>query len=191
MKDSIGGAQRGAGAGPSRSSGSMGSTTWSRGIYFNVAPSQASRPNGVVAGEAWRFCCACIPENSGILLAIQKSWMPWRERSQWKVPGEGGAPHPLPRDMDRGSITTGLDAPWRSPCLLWALTAREISDPSATDAAYLSTFGGAPRWTPSPPGRGHPHHPERVSIPIRQRTAVRADPWGCCPGRGSPRNPAA
>jgi len=79
------------------------------------------------------------------------------------------------------------------PCRLLGLTAREISDPSATDAAYLSTFGVPTVDALSALAEDIHTTRERVSIPsIRQRTALCALTLGLLPRqKGALRNPCA
>ena len=61
----------------------------------------------------------------------------------------------------------------REPCRLLGLTPLEISDPSATDAAYLSTLGIPTVDALSAMAEGIHTTGERVSISsIRQRTAL-------------------
>lgn len=164
-----------------------------RGIYFNVAPISGGRPNGVVAGEArGEFCCAGIPENRDFAAIQEKldamAGQVTVDGCRVKVEYRTLFPAMEPGEANHRAWTL-----LEEPCRLLGLTAREISDPSATDAAYLSTFGVPTVDALSALAEDIHTTRERVSIPsIRQRTALCALTLGLLPRqKGALRNPCA
>ena len=112
-----------------------------KGIYFNVAPISGGRPNGVVAGEAWgEFCVAGLPSRGDFQMVetqlasleqqvhvdgcqVRASWrtlFPAMERT----PGSGRLYDCVKKAADR-----------------LGMKACEGEDPSATDGAWLSSYG--------------------------------------------------
>ena len=121
---------------------------YEKGIYYNVAPISGGRPNGVVAGEArGEFCVAGIPENADF-----RTLFPAMERN--------AANH-----------SAYLRAAEAAELLGWE--PEEIADPTATDGAYLSTYGVPTVDALSAIAEQIHTTEERVRIPsIRDRTAL-------------------
>lgn len=144
-----------------------------RGICFNVAPISGGRPNGVVAGEArGEFCCAGIPANADFpairarldgmaeQVTVEGCTVRVTYRTLFPAMEESPANHRAWEYAAAAARAMGLEP-------------LEISDPSATDAAYLSTFGVPTVDALSAMAEGIHTTEEKVSIPsIRQRTAL-------------------
>lgn len=151
-----------------------------RGICFNVAPISGGRPNGVVAGEArGEFCCAGIPTN-GDFDAIGSKL----DAMAQEVTVEGCEVvvhyHTLFPAMEPSPANRGAWERAAAGARLLGLEPQEIADPSATDAAWLSTLGVPTVDALSARAEGIHTLDERVSISsICQRTGLCAAILGC------------
>lgn len=144
-----------------------------RGIFFNVAPISGGRPNGVVAGEArGEFCCAGIPENRDFQPIASKL-----EEMAQHVTVDGCQVQVSYRTlfpaMEASEANHEAYLLVERAAQLLGLRPEEIGDPSATDAAYLSTYGVPTVDALSAMAEGIHTTEERVSISsIQQRTAL-------------------
>lgn len=146
-----------------------------RGIYYNVAPISGGRPNGVVAGEAQaQFCVAGLPANADFPVVEEKLSSLSRQvfvdgctvEVSW---------HTLFPAMERTEASGRLFSRVSEAAALLGMTARELSDPCATDAAWISACGVPTIDALSAVACGIHTMEEHVSIPsIRQRTALSA-----------------
>ncbi len=110
-------------------------------IYYNVAPISGGRPNGVVAGEAHaQFCVAGLPTNADFQ-AVEENL-----RSLPRQVTVDGCRvtvefHTLFPAMERTEASGRLYACVAEAARTLDLCPEEIADASATDAAWISSFG--------------------------------------------------
>ena len=112
-----------------------------KGIYYNMAPISRGRPNGVVAGDAQgQFCVAGLPTNADFKVAESNL----ASMSQ-QVTVDGCTVdvswHTLFPAMERTEASGRLYACVGSAARLLGMEPEEVSDPCATDAAWISTCG--------------------------------------------------
>lgn len=144
-----------------------------RGIYYNAAPISGGRPNGVVAGEAQaQFCVAGLPTNS----AFKDTERNLASMSS-QVTVEGCTVdvtwHTLFPAMERTAASSQLYGRVEEAAGLMGLEAEELSDPAATDGAWLSSFGVPTVDALSALAERIHTTDERVSVSsIQQRTAL-------------------
>ena len=146
---------------------------YEKGIYYNVAPISGGRPNGVVAGEArGEFCVAGIPENADFPVIQARL-----DSMADQVTVEGCRVQVTYRTlfpaMERNAANHSayLRAAEAAELLGWE--PEEIADPTATDGAYLSTYGVPTVDALSAIAEQIHTTEERVRIPsIRDRTAL-------------------
>ena len=146
---------------------------YEKGIYYNVAPISGGRPNGVVAGEArGEFCVAGIPENADFpviqarldSMADQVTVEGCRVRVAYRT---------LFPAMERNAANHSADLRAAEAAELLGWEPEEIADPTATDGAYLSTYGVPTVDALSAIAEQIHTTEERVRIPsIRDRTAL-------------------
>lgn len=144
-----------------------------RGIYYNVAPISGGRPNGVVAGDAHgQFCVAGLSANADFKIVEQNlASMP----KQVTVDGcsVDVTWHTLFPTMERTEKSGHLYTCIKEAVRLLGVDSMEISDPSATDAAWISSCGVPAVDALSALSAQIHTVDERVSISsIRQRTAL-------------------
>ena len=144
-------------------------------IYYNMAPISGGRPNGVVAGEAQgQFCVAGLPSQADFLTAeANLRSMP----SHVTVDGctVEVSWHTLFPAMERTAASERLYRCAEKAAAQLGLSAVEIADPSATDAAWISSFGVPALDALSAMATQIHTMEEHVSISsIRQRTALSA-----------------
>lgn len=155
---------------------------YQRGIYFNVAPISGGRPNGIVAGEArGEFCCAGIPTNADFQWIQEKL-----DSMEQQVTVEDCTVkvryHTLFPAMEQCEANHRAYALVEGPARLLGLNPVEQGDPSATDAAYLSTCGIPTVDALSALAEGIHTTEEKVSISsIQERTALCALILGLLP----------
>lgn len=144
-------------------------------IYYNVAPISGGRPNGVVAGEAHgQFCVAGMPTSADFGL-VEENLRSMPEQ----VTVEGCAVdvswHTLFPAMERTEDSGRLYGCVAAAAEQLGLSPVEISDPCATDAAWISSFGVPTVDALSAMEVGIHTMDEHVSISsIQQRTALAA-----------------
>lgn len=144
-----------------------------KGIYYNVAPISGGRPNGVVAGDAQaQFCVAGLPSNADFRAV---------EDHLRSMPGQVTVEgcrvdvtwHTLFPAMERTEQSGTLYSRTAEAARLLGLTPFELSDPSATDASWLSSFGVPTLDALSALAEGIHTMEEHVCISsIQERTAL-------------------
>ena len=112
-----------------------------KGIYYNMAPISGGRPNGVVAGDAQgQFCVAGLPTNADFKVAESNL----ASMSQ-QVTVDGCTVdvswHTLFPAMERTEASGRLYACVEAAAKILGMEPEEVSDPCATDAAWISTCG--------------------------------------------------
>lgn len=144
-------------------------------IYYNVAPISGGRPNGVVAGEAnAQFCVAGLPTNDDFQ-AVEQNLRSLPQ--QVNVDGCRVAVkfHTLFPAMERTEESGKLYRCVAGAAETLGLCPEEIADASATDAAWISTFGVPAIDAMGAMAEGIHTMDEHVSVSsIRQRTALAA-----------------
>lgn len=112
-----------------------------KGIYYNMAPISGGRPNGVVAGNAQgQFCVAGLPTNADFKVAESNL----ASMSQ-QVTVDGCTVdvswHTLFPAMERTEASGRLYVCVEAAAKILGMEPEEVSDPCATDAAWISTCG--------------------------------------------------
>lgn len=144
-------------------------------IYYNVAPISGGRPNGVVAGEAHgQFCVAGMPTNADFGL-VEENLRSMPEQVTVEGCTVDVTWHTLFPAMERTEDSGRLYGCVAAAAEQLGLSPVEISDPCATDAAWISSFGVPAVDALSAMEVGIHTMEEHVSISsIRQRTALAA-----------------
>ena len=112
-----------------------------QGIFFNVAPIERGRPNGIVAGSAHaEFCCAGLPTNESFAKAeaqirslensvtVEGCRVKVSYRTLFPAMEQDEKNHQAYLAVEKGAKALGLPV-------------AEIAEPVATDGAYLSSLG--------------------------------------------------
>ena len=144
-------------------------------IYYNVAPISGGRPNGVVAGEAHgQFCVAGMPTNADFRL-VEENLRSMPEQVTVEGCTVDVSWHTLFPAMERTEDSGRLYGCVAAAAEQLGLSSVEISDPCATDAAWISSFGVPAVDALSAMEVGIHTMEEHVSISsIQQRTALAA-----------------
>ena len=144
-------------------------------IYYNVAPISGGRPNGVVAGEAHgQFCVAGMPTNADFRL-VEENLRSMPEQVTVEGCTVDVSWHTLFPAMERTEDSGRLYDCVAAAAEQLGLSPVEISDPCATDAAWISSFGVPAVDALSAMEVGIHTMEEHVSISsIQQRTALAA-----------------
>ena len=144
-------------------------------IYYNVAPISGGRPNGVVAGEAHgQFCVAGMPTNADFGL-VEENLRSMPEQVTVEGCTVDVSWHTLFPAMERTEDSGRLYGCVAEAAEQLGLSPVEISDPCATDAAWISSFGVPAVDALSAMEVGIHTMEEHVSISsIQQRTALAA-----------------
>ncbi len=110
-------------------------------IYYNVSPIEGGRPNGIVAGSARaEFCCAGLPTNASFAKAEEniKSLEKTIVVDGCKVEVKYRTLFPA---MEKGEQNHKAYLQAEKAAKLMGIPIEEIEEPTATDAAYLSSLG--------------------------------------------------
>ena len=110
-------------------------------IYYNVSPIEGGRPNGIVAGSARaEFCCAGLPTNASFKTAEEniKSLENNTVVKGCKVDVKYRTLFPA---MEKGEQNHKAYLQAEKAAKLMGLPIEEVSEATATDAAYLSSLG--------------------------------------------------
>lgn len=110
-------------------------------IYYNVSPIEGGRPNGIVAGSARaEFCCAGLPTNASFAKAEEniKSLEKTTVVDGCKVEVKYRTLFPA---MEKGEQNHKAYLQAEKAAKLMGIPIEEIEEPTATDAAYLSSLG--------------------------------------------------
>lgn len=110
-------------------------------IYYNVSPIEGGRPNGIVAGSARaEFCCAGLPTNASFKQAEEniKSLEKSTVVDGCKVEVKYRTLFPA---MEKGEQNHKAYLQAEKAAKLMGIPIEEIEEPTATDAAYLSSLG--------------------------------------------------
>lgn len=144
-----------------------------KGIYYNVAPISGGRPNGVVAGDAQgQFCIAGIPTNDDFK-AVEGNLSSMSGQTTVEGCTVDVSWHTLFPAMERTGASARLYRQAAEAVLLLGLEAEELSAPSATDAAWLASYGVPTVDALSAQATEIHTVEERVSVSsIQQRTAL-------------------
>ena len=112
-----------------------------KGIYYNMAPISGGRPNGVVAGDAkGQFCVAGLPTNADFKIA-EKNLASMAQQVTVDGCQVDVSWHTLFPAMERTKASVRLYTCVAAAAKTLDMEAGEISDPCATDAAWISTCG--------------------------------------------------
>lgn len=144
-----------------------------KGIYYNVAPISGGRPNGVVAGDAQaQFCVAGLPTNADFR-TVEAHLRSLPEQVTVEGCCVDVSWHTLFPAMERTEQSGLLYDRIAEAAQLLGLAPVELSDPSATDAAWLSSLGVPTVDALSALAEGIHTMEEHVCISsIRERTAL-------------------
>ena len=144
-----------------------------KGIFFNVAPISGGRPNGIVAGEAHgRFCVAGLPSSRDLKIVEERLSSLSRH-----ITVEGCTVDVTWRTLfpalERTAENSRLCACVMEAAQALGLSSYEGDDASATDSAWISSYGVPTVDALSAMAEQIHTTEERVSISsIQQRTAL-------------------
>lgn len=114
---------------------------YDREIYYNVAPIEGGRPNGIVAGSAHaEFCCAGLPTNASFAEAEANIMSLEKSTTVPDCTVKVGYRTLFPA-MEKSEQNHKAYLPVEKASKLLGIPTEEIAEPTATDAAYLSSLG--------------------------------------------------
>ena len=112
-----------------------------QGIYYNVAPVEGGRPNGIVAGSAHaEFCCAGLPTNASFSQAEQNICSLEEKTTVPDCRVTVGYRTLFPA-MEKSAQNHLAYLAVEKAAHLLEIRVAEVAEAVATDAAYLSSLG--------------------------------------------------